>query len=89
LVGYAYQQPTADSGVGATLGDFKSRVFAMGPQIGYLFPIGDMQGYLNLKGYKEFGAENRAEGWNVWLTFAISPAAPSEIPPTGRRMVTK
>ena len=89
LVGYAYQQLTADSGVGATLGDFKSRVFAMGPQIGYLVPIGDMQGYLNLKGYKEFGAENRAEGWNVWLTFAISPAAPSEIPPTGRRMVTK
>ena len=89
LVGYAYQQLTADSGAGATLGDFKSRVFAIGPQIGYLFPVGDMQGYLNLKGYKEFDAENRAEGWNVWLTFAISPAAPSETPPTSRRMVTK
>ncbi len=23
----------------------------------------------------EFGAKNRAEGWNVWLTFAISPSA--------------
>ena len=89
MVGYAYQQLTADSGAGATLGDFKSRILAIGPQIGYLFPVGDMQGYLNLKGYKEFDAENRAEGWNVWLTFAISPAAPSETPPTSRRMVTK
>jgi hypothetical protein len=25
--------------------------------------------------YKEFAAENRPEGWNVWLTFAISNAA--------------
>jgi hypothetical protein len=77
LVGYAYQQITGDSGSGATLGDFKSRVFGVGPQIGFLFPVGDMQGYLNLKGYGEFGAQNRPEGWNLWLTFAISPAAPT------------
>ena len=76
VVGYAYQQLTADSGAGATLGDFKSRVFAVGPEIGYLFPVGDLQGYLNLKAYKEFGAENRAEGWNTWLTLAISPMPP-------------
>jgi hypothetical protein len=25
--------------------------------------------------YGEFGAKNRAEGWNLWLTFAISPSA--------------
>jgi hypothetical protein len=75
LVGYAYQQLTADSGSGATLGDYKSRVFGVGPQIGFIFPVGDMQGYLNLKGYGEFGAKHRAEGWNVWLTFAISEAA--------------
>jgi hypothetical protein len=79
LVGYAYQQLTADSGDGATLGEFKSRVFGIGPQVGFLFPVGDMQGYLNLKGYKEFGAEHRAEGSNAWVTFAISPAA--EPPP--------
>jgi hypothetical protein len=87
LVGYAYQQVTGDSGSGARLGDFRSRVFGVGPQIGYLFPVGDHQGYLNLKGYKEFGAENRPEGWNVWLTFAISPAPPSAAPPV--RMVRK
>jgi hypothetical protein len=49
-----------------------------------------MQGYLNLKGYKEFDAQNRPDGWNAWLTFAISPAAPGEAPPpANRRMITK
>jgi hypothetical protein len=33
-----------------------------------------MQGYINLRGYGEFGAKNRAEGFNTWLTFAISPS---------------
>jgi hypothetical protein len=44
---------------------------------------------LNLKGYGEFAAQNRPDGWNAWLTFAISPAAPGETPPSARRMVTK
>jgi hypothetical protein len=74
-VGYYFQQITGDRGEGATLGDFKSRVAGIGPQIGYIFPAGDMQGYVNLKGYYEFAAENRPEGWNVWLTLAFSPAA--------------
>lgn len=76
-VGYAYQQLTADSGASPILGDFESRVLGIGPQIGFIFPVGDMQGYLNLKGYKEFDAENRPEGWNAWVTFAISPAPAS------------
>ena len=71
---------TADSGQPAILGDFKSRVSGIGPQIGFIFPFGDMQGYLNFKGYKEFDAANRPEGWNAWVTFAISPAAPG-LPP--------
>jgi len=73
LVGYALQQVTGDSGAGAKFGDFESRVFGAGPQIGYTLPIGDgVQAYANLRGYGEFGAENRAEGWNVWLTIALS-----------------
>lgn len=89
LVGYAYQQITDDSGQHPILGGFRSRVLGIGPQIGYLFPVGDMQGYLNLKGYGEFAAENRPAGWNTWLTFSISPMAPvSTVAPT-RRMVTK
>jgi hypothetical protein len=48
-----------------------------------------MQGYLNLKGYGEFAAENRPAGWNTWLTFSLSPMAPvSTVQPT-RRLVTK
>jgi hypothetical protein len=75
LVGYAYQQLTADSGQAPILGDFKSRVLGVGPQIGFIFPVGNMQGYLNLKGYGEFAAENRPAGWNAWVTFSLSQAA--------------
>jgi hypothetical protein len=84
LVGYFYSQLTGDSGSGARLGDFKSQVIGIGPQIGYMFPVGDMQGYVNLKGYKEFAAENRPDGWNVWLTIAVSPAPPHSAPPPPR-----
>jgi len=87
LVGYIYQQLTGDSGSGATLGDFKSRVVGIGPQVGFIFPVGDLQGYLNLKVYQEFAAEHRPEGWNGWVTFAISPAAPT--PPPPRRLPLK
>ncbi len=89
LVGYAYQQVTDDSGQAAILGPMRSRVLGLGPQIGFIFPIGDMHGYLNIKGYGEFDASNRPSGWNTWLTFAISPAPPeSTVAPT-RRLVTK
>jgi hypothetical protein len=74
LVGYFLQQLTGDSGSGAVLGDFKTRVIGIGPQVGYLFPLGSVMGYLNLKGYGEFAGQNRATGWNLWLTFAIQPA---------------
>jgi hypothetical protein len=77
MAGYFFQQLTGDSGPGATLGDFKGRVAGIGPQIGFLFPLGkEHQGYLNLKAYRDFAAENRAEGYTAWVTFAITPAAP-------------
>ena len=90
LVGYLYDQLSCDSGLGNRLGCFEGRVAGIGPQIGYVFPISkEWQGYLNLKGYGEFAAQNRPDGWNAWLTFAISPAAPGEAPPSARRMITK
>lgn len=89
LVGYAYQQVTDDVGQHPALGDFRSRVLGVGPQIGYLFPVGDMQGYLNLKGYGEFAAANRPSGWNAWLTFSISPTAPASTVSAARRIATK
>jgi hypothetical protein len=84
LVGYAYDQVSADRGSGDLVGSFESRVFAAGPQIGYIFPIAGKQGFLGLKSYFEFDAVNRPQGWNTWLTFAISdapPAAASAAPP--------
>lgn len=81
LVGYYFQQATDDFGAPPSLDGFRSRVAGAGPQIGYLFPVGDMQGYVNLKGYKEFAAQNRPEGWSTWLTFSLSPKA-SEPPAT-------
>jgi hypothetical protein len=65
VVGYFSQQITDDSGSGATLGDFRSSVSGIGPQIGFIFPVGDMLGYLNLKGYYEYDADNRPRGWNA------------------------
>ena len=56
FLGYGYQQLTDNSGAHPILGGFRTRVFGIGPQLGYLFPIGDMQGYLNLKAYGEFAA---------------------------------
>jgi hypothetical protein len=80
-VGYAYRQVTGDSGPGAVLGGFESRVFGIGPQVGFIFPLGSgHQGYLNLKGYDEFEADNRPGGWNVWLSFSISPAPQRPMP---------
>src|SRR5450432_3061255 len=89
LVGYAYQQITDDFGQNPILGGFRSRVIGIGPQIGFLFPVGDMQGYINLKGYGEFEAANRPSGWNTWLTFSISPVAPTSTVAPTRRMATK
>lgn len=89
VVGYIYREIGCDSGSGDRVGCFQSQVFGVGPQLTYLFPIGSMQGYLNLKAYKEFDSQNRPDGWNAWLTFAISPAAPGAKPSTSPRMVTK
>ena len=82
LAGYAYQQVTDDSGQNPILGGFRSRVLGVGPQIGFNFPVGDMQGLLSLRAYGEFDAANRAHGWNTWLTFTVSPPEPTAIKPT-------
>jgi hypothetical protein len=75
VVGYVYDEVGCDSGSGDRVGCFKSRVVGVGPQVGFIIPISSTtQGYLNLKGYKEFDNANRPEGWNAWVTFVLSPA---------------
>jgi hypothetical protein len=76
-VGYFYNQLSCDSGSGDRVGCFESRVAAFGAQVGYTFPVGKLQGYLNLKDYGEFDEQNRASGWNLWLTFEVSPPEPA------------
>ena len=82
VVGYLYAEPGCDSGSGDRVGCFQSRVVGIGPQASYLFPVGDMQGYFNLKAYFEFDAQHRAEGWDLWATFAVSPPAPTAMEKT-------
>jgi hypothetical protein len=83
-VGYFYDQLTSDSGVGAVLGDFKSRVTGVGPQVGFIFPVAGQQGYLNIRAYSEFDANHRLDGWNTWVTFSIEPPE-QRIPAAGAR----
>jgi len=71
VAGYVYNQLSADTGAGAKLGEFKSRVAAIGGQAGYFFEVGQHKWYANLKGYYEYTAHNRPKGWNVWLALAI------------------
>ncbi|QWE19876.1 transporter [Polynucleobacter sp. AP-Kolm-20A-A1] len=71
IAGYVYYQLTADTGSGDNVGAFKSRVSAVGPQIGYLFNIGAKQAYINVRAYKEFWAQNRVEGYATIATVSI------------------
>ena len=76
-VGYFYEQISADSGSGDVVGAFELGVIGVGPQIGFIFPVGSVQAYVNLKAYWEFDAHDRPSGWNTWLTLSLSPIAPA------------
>ena len=49
LVGYVYKQIGCDSGSGDRIGCLRSQVAGIGPQLGFIVPVGNMQGYLNSK----------------------------------------
>jgi hypothetical protein len=80
-VGYIYQQLTCDSGSGDKVGCFESRVLGIGPQVGFIFPIetpfGIKQAYLNIRGYGEFDHQNRAQGFDTWVSLTISNPTPA------------
>ncbi len=71
-VGYAYYQLTGDSGSGAVVGPFKARVAGLGPQLGYTFDVGRAPLYVNLRGYWEFAAKHRLEGFSLFVQAAIT-----------------
>jgi len=80
LVGYVYQQLSADqyptNGIeGAlrsqVLGSFKSAVASVGPELGYVFKVGNQQAYANVRAYWEFWAKNRIQGYAVMATVSL------------------
>jgi hypothetical protein len=73
--GYAYVQLTADDGQPPALGDFKSRTFGLGPQVGYNFTLDSVPIYTNLRGYFEFDVKNRTKGGSVVLTVNVPISA--------------
>jgi hypothetical protein len=54
------------------------RVAAIGPQIGYTFKVRGQPWYANLRGYYEFWAENRYEGYAVFATLNIPLSSPEK-----------
>ena len=75
VVGYVYYQLTGDSGSGDVLGPFKSRVAAIGPEVGYQFTVAGQQWSANLRAYSEFSARNRYEGYALFATLNIPLAS--------------
>lgn len=80
VVGYVYEQvspdryPTSglvDAARERVLGSFKSGVASVGPEVGYFFPLGKKQVYLNLRGYWELWAQNRVKGEAVFATLSL------------------
>jgi len=71
IVGYWFQQVTADSNGPSILGDFKGRVFGIGPELSYQFPNKVHPVGVDLRWYHEFGAENRLQGDAVFLTLSV------------------
>jgi hypothetical protein len=66
-----------DSGSGDRVGVFKSRVASVGPEVGYAFKFNDQAAYFNLRGYWEFWAQNRVEGYALFATLSI-PLGPQK-----------
>lgn len=71
LVGFAYQQITADEGQNPILGDFKGQTIAIGPQVGWFFDAGGVPIYANLRGYVELETDSRVEGRGAMLTLSF------------------
>jgi len=66
IVGYYSKQFTSDSGGPKVLGDFKSRVGGIGPEVAYQFKAARRSIGLDLRWYHEFDAPKT--GWRVMLS---------------------
>jgi hypothetical protein len=71
VVGYDYRQLTGDSGSGAVLGPFKGQVDAIGLGASATTVLGTMPVIINIRGYREFNAENRWEGYSSTASVTV------------------
>jgi hypothetical protein len=71
IAGYHYQQVSGDSGAGATLGDFKGRVTALGPVLTYSFQLGKIPVSTQWSYFHEYHVENRVDGDAGLLTVSM------------------
>jgi hypothetical protein len=86
VVGYYYQQLTADSGQLPILGPNESRTRAIGPQLGYNFNVGGQTISTNVRGYVEFDSYRRTQGRAIFAAIEIplSGLFPLHSPPDSK-----
>jgi hypothetical protein len=76
-----YYQLTNDSGIGNLAGSFQSGVAAVGGELGYAFNAFGLSWYANARGYGEFWAQNRTQGFAIYGTLAIPLGGRPKQPP--------
>jgi len=78
--GYVYWQLTSDTyptaGIAgaarsAILGTFQSGVASLGGEVGAVVKVGGLQGLLSLRGYWEFWAQNRLQGYSIFAQLNV------------------
>jgi len=81
LTGYLYYQLSGDSGGGDKVGPFESKTAAIGGEIGCLFRLGGHEAYANARGYYEYWAEKRLQGYDIYATVNIPLGGGKEAAP--------
>jgi len=76
VAGYVYYQLTGDTGSGAKLGSFLSKIGGIGPEIGWTFNVGRQQWSANLRGYYEYWSEHRVRGATGFFTLGVPLSPP-------------
>ena len=71
LTGYIYNQMTADTGTGATLGAFHGQTIALGPCLSYSGKIGTHAIGVSARYYNEVKVHNRFDGQACYLTLSL------------------
>ncbi len=71
LAGYIYEQVTADTGPGASLGAFHGQTIALGPCLTFSGQVAGQAIGLNARYYKELKVKNRLDGQAFFLTLSL------------------